>query len=241
MGLKCTNYFDNSKYDSPNIQIITCKSCSSHLCLSDLILSDNFNGSSGPAYLVDNLINVELNPIIEDTRMKTGLYKINKVKCHQCFNNLGWYYKKSYSYSETYKEGKYVIEKNFIKFSENLSTTQILTEKAIQNKFKRRFSSTSSSSDSGSIDLLEKEDEIEEEVDEDDEDLKIEDNGIKNLNQIMEDTKYNIGGRNIINNTNLGRIYYGNNRNNNGDNGKNKYNINSTLIDDNNEISFERE
>lgn len=143
MGLKCTDYFETSKYDSPDIQIITCKSCSSHLCLSDLILSDNFSGSTGPAYLVDNLINVQINPKTEDTQMKTGAYKINKVECHQCLKTLGWYYKKSYSYSETYKEGKFVIEKSFIKFSDNLSTTQLLKEKAMQSKF-RRFSNSSS-------------------------------------------------------------------------------------------------
>ncbi|CAK9441264.1 uncharacterized protein LODBEIA_P51330 [Lodderomyces beijingensis] len=147
MGLKCTDYFDNSKYDSPNTQIITCRGCSSHLCLSDLILSDNFNGSSGPAFLVENLINIIVNPNTEDTHMKTGLYKINKIKCHQCLNNLGWYYKKSYSYAETYKEGKFVIEKSFIKFSDNLSTTQLLKEKAMQSKY-RRFSNSSSRNNS---------------------------------------------------------------------------------------------
>lgn len=145
MGLKCTNYFENSKYESPNIQIITCKGCSSHLCLSNLILSDNFNGASGPAYLVDNLINIEFNLNSEETQMKTGLYKINKIKCHQCKNPLGWFYKKSYSYSENYKEGKFVIEKSFINFTENSTTTQVLMERVLQNKYRRRYSSSSSS------------------------------------------------------------------------------------------------
>ncbi|KHC35204.1 hypothetical protein MGO_03549 [Candida albicans P76055] len=146
MGLKCTNYFENSKYESPNIQIITCKGCSSHLCLSDLILSDNFNGASGPAYLVEDLINIEFNLQSEETPMKTGVYKINKVKCHQCKNQLGWYYKKSYSFAETYKEGKFVIERKFINFTDNLTTTQLLTERALQNKFKRRYSNNSTNS-----------------------------------------------------------------------------------------------
>ncbi|RCK58784.1 hypothetical protein Cantr_07513 [Candida viswanathii] len=158
MGLKCTNYFENSKYDSPNIQIITCKGCSSHLCLSDLILSDNFNGASGPAYLVDNLINIEFNLNSEETQMKTGLYKINKIKCHQCKNPLGWFYKKSYSYAETYKEGKFVIEKNFINFIENLTTTQLLIERALQNKYRRRYSSSSSSNSTISDLEIDKED-----------------------------------------------------------------------------------
>lgn len=140
MGLKCTNYFENSKYDTPNIQIITCKGCSSHLCLSDLIISDNFNGASGPAYLVGNLINIEFNLIAEETEMKTGVYLINKIKCHQCKNPLGWYYKKSYSFDESYKEGKFVIEKNFIKFVDNHTTTKELIEIALKNKNRRRSS-----------------------------------------------------------------------------------------------------
>ena len=153
MGLKCTNYFENSKYESPNIQIITCKGCSSHLCLSDLILSDNFNGASGPAYLVEDLINIEFNLQSEETPMKTGVYKINKVKCHQCKNQLGWYYKKSYSFAETYKEGKFVIERKFINFTDNLATTQLLTERALQNKFERRYSSTISNNSISDLEI----------------------------------------------------------------------------------------
>ncbi|RLV96357.1 yippee-like protein [Spathaspora sp. JA1] len=143
MGLRCTNYFENSKYESPDIQIITCKGCSSHLCLSDLILSDNFNGASGPAYLVDNLINIEFNLKSEETPMKTGVYLINKIKCHQCKSPLGWYYKKSYSCAETYKEGKFVIEKNFIKFVDNHTTMRLLMERAMKNRYRRRLSSLS--------------------------------------------------------------------------------------------------
>ncbi|EGW35483.1 uncharacterized protein SPAPADRAFT_48472 [Spathaspora passalidarum NRRL Y-27907] len=143
MGLRCTNYFENSKYESPDIQIITCKGCSSHLCLSDLILSDNFNGASGPAYLVDNLINIEFNLKSEETPMKTGVYLINKIKCHQCKSPLGWYYKKSYSCAETYKEGKFVIEKNYIKFVDNHTTMRLLMERAMKNRYRRRLSSVS--------------------------------------------------------------------------------------------------
>ncbi|CAD1811626.1 Yippee zinc-binding/DNA-binding /Mis18, centromere assembly family protein [Candida parapsilosis] len=117
MGLKYTNYFDNSQYTCPDTHIFTCKGCSSHLCLSNLVLSDNFNGSSGPALLVEQLINVDISPITEDTSMRTGLYKINKVKCQQCKKTVGWRYKKSYSYSESYKEGKFVIEKSYINMS----------------------------------------------------------------------------------------------------------------------------
>ena len=99
---------------NPNIQIITCKGCSSHLCLSDLILSDNFNGASGPAYLVEDLINIEFNLQSEETPMKTGVYKINKVKCHQCKNQLGWYYKNLIHLLKLIKKGNLLLNGNLL-------------------------------------------------------------------------------------------------------------------------------
>ena len=143
MGLKNTNFFDNSKYETPDLKIICCKGCSSHLCLSDLIISDQFSGSSGPAYLVDKLINIEYDKQLKETKMRTGVYEINKIRCHQCKFELGWYYKKAHSYSETYKEGKYVIENEYILFIANNSSTNMLVEQARKNKIKRRYSSTS--------------------------------------------------------------------------------------------------
>ncbi|KAK6204560.1 uncharacterized protein RJT21DRAFT_111130 [Scheffersomyces amazonensis] len=153
MGLKCTNYFDNSKYESPDLKIITCKGCSSHLCLSSLIISDNFSGSSGPAYLVGNLINIEYDQNPQEKEMRTGFYLVDDIRCHQCKLNLGWYYKKSFTYRETYKEGKFVIEKSFIKFIDNNTSNNLLLEKALQNKYKRRFSSTSNASTISSDEL----------------------------------------------------------------------------------------
>ena len=146
MGLKYTNFFENSSYESSDTQIVICKNCSSHLCLSHLILSDNFRGSTGPAYLVDKLINYQLENGSQETRMLTGNYLINKVKCHQCSNQLGWTYKKAFSYSETYKEGKFVIEKDYIKLIPNNSSTASLMEKAKLNNSRRRSSGSSSSS-----------------------------------------------------------------------------------------------
>ncbi|KAF6046846.1 hypothetical protein FOB58_004025 [Candida parapsilosis] len=88
MGLKYTNYFDNSQYTCPDTHIFTCKGCSSHLCLSNLVLSDNFNGSSGPALLVEQLINVDISPITEDTSMRTGLYKITRLNANNVKRSL---------------------------------------------------------------------------------------------------------------------------------------------------------
>lgn len=143
MGLKYTNFFDNDQYQSPDVKIITCVECSSHLCLSNLIISDSFNGTNGAAYLVENVINIDVDPLLEQSKMRTGEYLTHKFKCHQCKQQLGWYYKKSFKQEESYKEGKYVIEKKFIRFIVNNSSTSHLIEQAIKNKLKRRYSSSS--------------------------------------------------------------------------------------------------
>lgn len=148
MGLRDTDFFGHESYESPDTQIIICKQCSSHLCLSSLILSDEFTGSSGPAYLVDNLINFTPDEAIQETKMHTGDYLIKTVFCNQCDIRLGWTYKKSFSFSQAYKEGKFVIEKKFIKFISNNSATSDLILQAKQNNRRRRSSATLSSSSS---------------------------------------------------------------------------------------------
>lgn len=166
MGLQYTNFFEGAEYECNDTQIIICKECSSHLCLSSLIISDSFSGSSGPAYLVDRIINYVLDGDVEETQMKTGVYLIKKVKCHQCLTTIGWTYKKSFKYSESYKEGKFVIEKAFLKIINNNSSTQNLIQLARQN-YRRRLSSNSTNN---SCEL--------------DEDFKFNDSNLKYLNRL---------------------------------------------------------
>lgn len=152
MGLKDTEFFDYENYESSDTQIIICKECSSHLCLSQLILSDEFTGSSGPAYLVDNLINYQAENKVQESKMHTGTYLIKSVGCKQCKTRLGWTYKKAYKFSEAYKEGKFVIEKKFIKFIPNNSAPSDLILQAQKNiDHRRRRSSATISSSSSSI------------------------------------------------------------------------------------------
>ncbi|CAH2354183.1 hypothetical protein CLIB1423_15S00452 [[Candida] railenensis] len=148
MGLKQTHFFSNSSYEAEDTQIIICRTCSSHLCLSSLILSDNFVGSSGPAYLVDKLINYHPDSEAVETNMRTGTYLICNVRCHQCSTKLGWVYRKAYEDQESYKEGKFVIEEKFIKTIANNSSTATLLENMKRN---RRRSSAANSVKSSSF------------------------------------------------------------------------------------------
>lgn len=144
MGLKQTQFFANASYEGEDIQIIICKLCSLHLCLSSLILSDNFYGSSGPAYLVEQLINIVSEPKPVESEMKTGVYLIEYVKCSQCDTRIGWIYKKAYKLRETYKEGKFFIEQSYIKSIPNNSSTASLLENVKRSR--RRSSGAHSDS-----------------------------------------------------------------------------------------------
>lgn len=144
MGLKYTDFFEDELYEVPDVKIITCKGCSSHLCMSSMVVSDNFTGASGAAYLVDRVINVELNPVVQESEMTTGHYLISKAHCHQCKVQLGWKYHKAFLFQEKYKEGKFVIERAYLSFIPNNSSTTRLMEQVLKNKLKRRYSSTSS-------------------------------------------------------------------------------------------------
>lgn len=127
MGLKNTDFFPNTSYDN-DTHIIVCNQCLTHLCLSSLVLLDKFCSQLGDAYLVDRLINVTPDGEDRKTPMRTGVYLINKIRCVQCATTLGWIYKKLFSYSELYKEGKYVIERAFIHEIPNLSTEALVLQ-----------------------------------------------------------------------------------------------------------------
>lgn len=157
MGLKHTDFFENNSYEPSNTQIIVCNECLSHLCLSTFVLSDKFWGLLGDAYLVEKLINVLPDSIDQETAMKTGVYLINKIRCLQCFTSLGWLYKKLFKHLESYKEGKYVIEKKYISQVPNHTNTAALLQQA-QLLRRRRSSassvSTSSLDDDALLDIL---------------------------------------------------------------------------------------
>ncbi|ODV98419.1 hypothetical protein PACTADRAFT_48184 [Pachysolen tannophilus NRRL Y-2460] len=93
--------------------LYTCKNCHNHICLSTLVISDNFRGKSGPAFLVDKIINCKLG-MLEKKEMITGSYEVCDLNCKQCGYNLGWKYVKTDNEREEYKIDKFVIERNLL-------------------------------------------------------------------------------------------------------------------------------
>ncbi|PVH13740.1 uncharacterized protein CXQ87_001858 [Candidozyma duobushaemuli] len=154
MGLKTTEFFENTSYDSKNNKIFVCNECSAHLCLSNLVISDQFTGASGHAYLVDKLINVQPDGPDQEKQFRTGVYIVNDIRCSQCRTRLGWFYKKSAAYAEAYKEGKYVVERAFIREVPNLSSTASLLQQARSSRRRRSSANSVASSvdDESSVD-----------------------------------------------------------------------------------------
>ncbi|KAL2344079.1 hypothetical protein Fmac_005364 [Flemingia macrophylla] len=87
-----------------------CRLCDTPLALADNILSRNFNCSQGRAYLFSNVVNITLGPQVE-RMMMSGLHTVEDIFCCRCGQILGWKYVLAHEKDETYKEGKFVLER----------------------------------------------------------------------------------------------------------------------------------
>ncbi|KAF1834383.1 yippee-domain-containing protein [Decorospora gaudefroyi] len=102
MGLTYNIYLNSSC-------IYGCKNCKTHLSNRDDILSRNFRGQHGKAYLFDSVVNItESDP--NERNMTTGRHIVRDIHCRQCKETVGWKYDKAYEASEKYKEGKFILE-----------------------------------------------------------------------------------------------------------------------------------
>ncbi|ANZ73615.1 BA75_01741T0 [Komagataella pastoris] len=95
---------------SRDSNLLLCNQCYTQVCQMPLIISDNFHGKHGKAYLVSHLLNVDLDEKPSTKIMLTGEYLVTNVYCKQCQSCLGWKYLESDSRKENYKVGKFVIE-----------------------------------------------------------------------------------------------------------------------------------
>lgn len=94
-------------------RVYTCGSCASHLSSPEQVISKQFHGVHGRAYLFNNVVNVTEGDE-EDRVMTTGLHTVMDICCKQCDTVLGWRYKKAFEESQKYKEGKFILERGLI-------------------------------------------------------------------------------------------------------------------------------
>uniref|UniRef100_A0A0E0CWJ9 Protein yippee-like n=1 Tax=Oryza meridionalis TaxID=40149 RepID=A0A0E0CWJ9_9ORYZ len=95
--------------------VFKCRRCRVDAASKDAIISKEFQGSSGRAYLFDHVVNICLGPN-EDRYLITGLHTVNDIYCSCCQQILGWRYhvlpqEKAYDQSQKYKEGKFILER----------------------------------------------------------------------------------------------------------------------------------
>ncbi|GAV56221.1 hypothetical protein ZYGR_0BA01270 [Zygosaccharomyces rouxii] len=86
-----------------------CRCCRTHLSSSSQIMSKDYRGKTGDAYLMSKLVNV-IDGNIETRPMITGDYLVCDVLCHWCKSLVGWKYLESERKDQRYKEGKYIME-----------------------------------------------------------------------------------------------------------------------------------
>ncbi|KAI8093374.1 yippee-like protein [Halteromyces radiatus] len=111
MGLKYREYLEQEE----GKKLFGCSTCHSHLATSDKIVSKEFNGQHGPAYLFQKVVNVDEDDIEEERMMISGTHTIVTISCTRCLTLLGWKYVKASDDRQKFKEGKYILEKTLLK------------------------------------------------------------------------------------------------------------------------------
>ncbi|EKM75556.1 hypothetical protein AGABI1DRAFT_116282 [Agaricus bisporus var. burnettii JB137-S8] len=98
-------------YDDQPIYI--CSKCSAIIALQDELISKAFTGRDGRGYLMHSATNVKFGGR-EDRPLMTGVHTVADIYCMGCNERLGWYYHKAADYSQKYKEGKFLLERERI-------------------------------------------------------------------------------------------------------------------------------
>ncbi|CDK24517.1 unnamed protein product [Kuraishia capsulata CBS 1993] len=108
------SYRSHGRFSKPETAVTyACQYCLTHLTVSGMVLSDQYRGKTGDAFLVHNVVNV-INGKKEFRQMTTGAYTVCDILCHQCHSVVGWKYLKSNEKDMKFKEGKYILEVNTI-------------------------------------------------------------------------------------------------------------------------------
>ncbi|KAK9091890.1 hypothetical protein Syun_026801 [Stephania yunnanensis] len=94
-------------------KVFKCKCCKVDLADYEQIISKDFQGRYGRAYLFGTVVNIFHGPN-EDRYLNSGPHVVNDVYCSSCQQMLGWRYEKAYVEDQKYKEGKYILEKERI-------------------------------------------------------------------------------------------------------------------------------
>eukprot|EP00389_Voromonas_pontica_P001000 GDKH01001492.1.p2 GENE.GDKH01001492.1~~GDKH01001492.1.p2 ORF type:complete len:118 (-),score=5.84 GDKH01001492.1:683-1036(-) len=87
-----------------------CNSCHAHLADIVDLVSKDFHGTLGKAYLFASCVNVACLPA-EERVLVTGMHTVCDICCVNCKTIVGWKYLKAFEPDQKYKEGKVILEK----------------------------------------------------------------------------------------------------------------------------------
>ncbi|KAE8077656.1 hypothetical protein FH972_016199 [Carpinus fangiana] len=90
--------------------LYSCRNCQNPIALRTDLLSKNFIGKSGPAYMFVHAMNIIVGQKV-DRKLMTGLYTVADIYCSNCGETLGWKYVRAYEVRDKFKEGKFIIER----------------------------------------------------------------------------------------------------------------------------------
>ena len=76
------------------------QNCKTHLADFDDIISRNFRGQHGKAFLFSTVVNTKQAEAME-RNMTTGRHIVRDIKCKQCDETVGWKYDKAYEAAES--------------------------------------------------------------------------------------------------------------------------------------------
>ncbi|EPQ31181.1 uncharacterized protein PFL1_01369 [Pseudozyma flocculosa PF-1] len=97
------------EYLPDDVPLYVCAKCGTHLALQDEIISKQFTGRDGKAYLFNTSINTDLGRR-EQRQFLTGLHTVADLLCRGCGTSVGWKYVRTPSADQRYKEGKFIME-----------------------------------------------------------------------------------------------------------------------------------
>lgn len=93
-------------------KVYRCRKCKTHFGNKEDVMSKNFHGKTGAAYLFHQSLNYVTGKA-EEREMLTGLHRVSDVYCAGCHTDIGWKYEDAVEESEKYKIGKVIIEKYY--------------------------------------------------------------------------------------------------------------------------------
>ncbi|KAJ6498980.1 yippee-domain-containing protein [Mycena sanguinolenta] len=94
----------------PDHPTFNCAKCSTVIALQDEAITKLFQGRDGRGFLMHSAVNLKLGSR-EDRSLITGVHTVADAFCMMCNERMGWYYHKASDFSQKYKEGKYLLER----------------------------------------------------------------------------------------------------------------------------------